>query len=148
MPASPASPILISQFSGVWQSGHPYEKWCSMLINVCMLCEPFVLDGEKQHRLPREISHKLLLITEPSKPFKMTCLGSSGQWCAMNPSWAGTGHGAQRGASSGDDYICEQLFWRMMYRKSRTSSKISDEHLQNSLRVATTAIKPGTVSPK
>jgi len=68
----------------------------------------------------------------------------------MNPSWAGTKHGMQCGASSSDinTYICEQLFWRMKYRKSRTSSKIPDKQLENSLRIAVTAIKPGTVSSK
>jgi len=29
----------------------------------------------------------------------------------------------------------------MKHRKSKTSSKISDEHLENSLRIATTSIK-------
>jgi len=36
----------------------------------------------------------------------------------------------------------------MKYRKSRTSSKIPDKQLENSLRIAVTAIKPGTVSSK
>ena len=43
---------------------------------------------------------------------------------------------------SGSMYICEQPFSRMKHRKSKISPKISDEHLENSQRIATTAIKP------
>jgi len=39
-------------------------------------------------------------------------------------------------------YIYEQQFSRMKLRKSKISSKISDEHLESSLRIATAAIKP------
>lgn len=42
----------------------------------------------------------------------------------------------------GSTYICEQLFSRMKYTKSKTRSKISDEHLENSLRIATTSMEP------
>jgi len=42
----------------------------------------------------------------------------------------------------GGMYICEELFSRMKLRKSNIASKISDKHLENSLRMATTAIKP------
>lgn len=38
----------------------------------------------------------------------------------------------------GTMYICEQLFSRMKHKKSNISSKISTEHLDNSLRIATT----------
>jgi len=40
---------------------------------------------------------------------------------------------------SGSTYIFEQLFSRMKHRKNKISSKMSDEHLGNSLRIATTA---------
>jgi len=39
-------------------------------------------------------------------------------------------------------YIPEQLFSRMKHRKIKISSKISDKHLESSLRIAATAIKP------
>lgn len=42
----------------------------------------------------------------------------------------------------GSTYICEQLFSRMKYTKSKNRSKISDEHLESSLRIATTSIEP------
>ena len=42
----------------------------------------------------------------------------------------------------GSTYICEQLFSRMKHTKSKNRSKISDEHLENSLRIATTSIEP------
>ena len=41
----------------------------------------------------------------------------------------------------GNMYICEQLFSRMKYRKSKITSKISDKHLENSLRIAASSIK-------
>ena len=44
--------------------------------------------------------------------------------------------------SFGSMNICEQLA-RMKYRKSNISSRISDEHLETSLRIATTAIELG-----
>jgi len=39
-------------------------------------------------------------------------------------------------------YICEQLFSRMKYRRSKISSNISDKHLKSSLRIAATAVEP------
>jgi len=42
----------------------------------------------------------------------------------------------------GDMYICEELLSRMKQRNSKISSKIYDEQLQNSLRIAVTAIIP------
>jgi len=42
----------------------------------------------------------------------------------------------------GSMYICEELFSRVEHRKSKILSKISDKHLENSLRVATTSTKP------
>jgi len=42
----------------------------------------------------------------------------------------------------GSTYICEQLFSRRKCRKSKISSKSSVEHLENSLRIATTSIEP------
>lgn len=42
----------------------------------------------------------------------------------------------------GSTYICEQLFSRMKHTKSSIRSKISHDHLENSLRIATTSIKP------
>ena len=38
--------------------------------------------------------------------------------------------------------ICQQLLSRVMHRKSKISSKISDEYLESSLRIAATAIEP------
>ena len=42
----------------------------------------------------------------------------------------------------GSMHICEQLFSRMKHRRSQISSKITDKHLKNSLRIAATSIKP------
>jgi len=42
----------------------------------------------------------------------------------------------------GSVYVGEQLFWRMKHRRSKMSSNISDEHLESSVRITTTAIKP------
>ena len=42
----------------------------------------------------------------------------------------------------GSMYICEQYLSRMKYMKSNISSKISDEHLESSLRMAATATEP------
>ena len=36
----------------------------------------------------------------------------------------------------GSTYTCEELFSGMKYRKSKVSSKISDEHLENPVRIA------------
>ena len=41
----------------------------------------------------------------------------------------------------GSTYVCEQLFSRMKYVKSTTRSRITDAHLEGSLRVATTKMK-------
>ena len=40
----------------------------------------------------------------------------------------------------GSTYTCEQLFSRMKHIKSKIRTKISDEHLENSLRIAATSI--------
>ncbi|XP_041419118.1 general transcription factor II-I repeat domain-containing protein 2-like [Xenopus laevis] len=42
----------------------------------------------------------------------------------------------------GSTYICEQLFSRMKHTKSKIRTKLSDEHLENSLRIATTSMEP------
>ena len=42
----------------------------------------------------------------------------------------------------GSAYICEQLLSRVEDRKSKIRSKISDEHLENSLRTATISVEP------
>lgn len=42
----------------------------------------------------------------------------------------------------GSTYVCEQLFSRMKNVKSKTRSRVTDAHLEGSLRVATTKIKP------
>ena len=42
----------------------------------------------------------------------------------------------------GSTYLCEQLFCRMKYTKSSHRSRITDEHLENCLRMATTNIVP------
>lgn len=41
----------------------------------------------------------------------------------------------------GSTYICEQLFSIMKLVKSKARNKITDEHLENSLRISTSAIK-------
>jgi len=38
-------------------------------------------------------------------------------------------------------YICEQLLSRMKHRETKISSRISDENLENSIRIANTDIK-------
>ena len=42
----------------------------------------------------------------------------------------------------GSTYICEQLFSGVKHIKSKIRTKISDEHLENSLTIATTSIEP------
>jgi len=42
----------------------------------------------------------------------------------------------------GSMYICEQLFSSIKHRTDKISSKISNEHTENSLRIAATDIKP------
>ena len=39
-------------------------------------------------------------------------------------------------------YICEQLFTKMKHTKSKTRSRLTDCHLENSLRVAASSIAP------
>jgi len=46
----------------------------------------------------------------------------------------------------GGTYICEQLFSRVKCREGKISSQVSDTHLESSLRMAATAIKPGWCS--
>ena len=41
----------------------------------------------------------------------------------------------------GSTYLCEQVFSRMKYTKSPERSQLSDSHLEESLRVATTKIE-------
>ena len=41
----------------------------------------------------------------------------------------------------GSIYICEQVFSRLKHTKNKTRTKISDEHLEHSLRIATSSIK-------
>ena len=43
---------------------------------------------------------------------------------------------------SGSTYLCEQVFSRMKYTKSSERSQLSDSHLEDSLRVATTTFEP------
>ena len=42
----------------------------------------------------------------------------------------------------GSMYHLEQLFSRMRYTKSKNRSAISDDHLEDCLRLATTSLKP------
>ena len=42
----------------------------------------------------------------------------------------------------GSMHTCEQLLPMMKHRKSKFSSKILDEHIESSLRIAATAFKP------
>ena len=42
----------------------------------------------------------------------------------------------------GSTYICEQLFTKMKHTKSKTRSRLTDCHLENSLRVAASSIAP------
>ena len=41
----------------------------------------------------------------------------------------------------GSTYICEQLFSRMKHTKNKTRTKIFDEHLEHSLRIAASSTK-------
>lgn len=45
-------------------------------------------------------------------------------------------------AMFGSTYCCEQLFSKMKYTKSRLRSQVSDRHLNDVLRLATSSIKP------
>ena len=42
----------------------------------------------------------------------------------------------------GSTYICEQLFTKMKYAKSKTRLRLTDNHLENNLRVAASSISP------
>lgn len=42
----------------------------------------------------------------------------------------------------GSRYKCEQLFSRMKFIKSKTRTRITDSHLENTLRVATSVVSP------
>ena len=42
----------------------------------------------------------------------------------------------------GSIYICEELFTKMKYAKSKTRSRLTDNHLENNLRVAASSISP------
>lgn len=42
----------------------------------------------------------------------------------------------------GSTYICEQLFSRMKQAKNKNRTKITDRHLENALRIATSSIEP------
>ena len=42
----------------------------------------------------------------------------------------------------GSTYICEQLFSRMKFTKNKNRTKITDVHLEDSLRLSTTSIEP------
>ena len=42
----------------------------------------------------------------------------------------------------GSTYICEQLFTKIKHTKSKTRSRLTDCHLENSLRVAASSIAP------
>ena len=40
------------------------------------------------------------------------------------------------------NYICEQLFSRMKHTKNKNRTKITDKHLENSLRISTSSVEP------
>ena len=42
----------------------------------------------------------------------------------------------------GSTYICEQLFTKMKHAKSKTKTRLTDNHLENNLRVAASSISP------
>lgn len=42
----------------------------------------------------------------------------------------------------GSTYVCEQLFSRIKHVKSKNRTRITDSHLENSLRIATSKIRP------
>jgi len=48
---------------------------------------------------------------------------------------------ASKTAFSGSTYLCEQFFFKMGFMKSPYQSVLTDEHLENGLRVASTSIK-------
>ena len=41
----------------------------------------------------------------------------------------------------GTNYLCEQVFSRMNHVKSSLRSRISDSHMENSLRIATSSLR-------
>ena len=45
----------------------------------------------------------------------------------------------------GITYLCEQVFFRIKYTKSPARSLLSDSHLEDSLRVATTTFEPDII---
>jgi hypothetical protein len=44
----------------------------------------------------------------------------------------------------GSNYRCEQLFSLIKNVKSKTRTRLTDQHLQGCMRIATTEIKPDT----
>lgn len=42
----------------------------------------------------------------------------------------------------GTTYLCEQLFSKMNFTKSKFRSRLTDDHLQDCLRIATSSIRP------
>ena len=48
---------------------------------------------------------------------------------------------ASKMALSGSTYLCKQFFSKMGFMKSPYRSVMTDEHLENGLRVASTSIK-------
>ena len=51
-------------------------------------------------------------------------------------------HAKKMASIFGSTYTCEQLFSKMKHCKSQTRSNITDEHLNDSLRLATSKLKP------
>ena len=45
----------------------------------------------------------------------------------------------------GSTYLCERVFFKMKYTKSPARSLLSDSHLEDSLRVATTTFEPDVI---
>jgi len=50
------------------------------------------------------------------------------------------GHALKMCALLGSTYLCEEFFSRMKHVKSKTRSQIADQHLENTLRIATSNI--------
>ena len=50
------------------------------------------------------------------------------------------GHALKMCALLGSTYLCEEFFSRMKHVKSKTRSQITDQHLENTLRIATSNI--------
>ena len=54
-------------------------------------------------------------------------------------------HAKKMASIFGSTYTCEQMFSRMKFTKSQQRSTITDEHLNDCLRVATSKLRPNII---